>query len=72
MDNIIINEDKETIKKEINTFCNELYNLEYTGYVSVPVIIIMYLGQDSYSKINGMDKFPLLNTLKSHLKFHLR
>lgn len=53
MDNIIINEDKETIKKEINTFCNELYNLEYTGYVSVPVIIIMYLGQDSYSKINA-------------------
>ena len=52
MDNIIINEDKETIKKEINTFCNELYNLEYTGYVSVPVIIIMYLGQDSYSLKN--------------------
>ena len=51
--NNIISEDKETVKKSINAFCNELYNLEYTGYINVPVVIILYLGDDSFKQVNA-------------------
>lgn len=46
-------ESKENIKKEINLFCNKISNSKYTGYINVPVVIVIYLGQESYDRVNA-------------------
>ncbi|MFQ6792146.1 MAG: hypothetical protein ACLRT4_05125 [Thomasclavelia sp.] len=53
MNNLEFNENKEIIKKDINAFCNELYSLEYSGYVNTPVVIVVYLGDESYQQVNA-------------------
>lgn len=45
-------ENKENIKKEINLFCNKISNSKYTGYINVPVVIIIYLGLETYDRVN--------------------
>lgn len=53
MNNLEFNENKEIIKKDINAFCNELYSLEYSGYVNTPVVIVVYFGDESYQQVNA-------------------
>jgi hypothetical protein len=49
-------ENKDNIKKDINTFCSEISSLKYTGYVNAPVVIVIYLGDDTFSKVNASIK----------------
>lgn len=51
-----IQENKEIIKKEINQFCNKISSSKYSGYVNVPVIITVYLGKETYDRVNASFK----------------
>lgn len=35
-------ESKENIKRQINIFCNKISNSKFTGFINVPVVIVIY------------------------------
>lgn len=68
MDNNIA-QTKENIKNEINSFCNGFLNARYAGFVNAPVVMAIYLGKDTYDRVNASlkDAFTISFNIKPSL-----